>query len=212
MVNILLAEDQGLVRESLKMMIETDPDLKVTGLAADGQKAIELCEKQSFDLAILDIRMPVMTGLEAVRLIKQRWPEMVVLMLTTFNDEEYALEALKYKANGYLLKNGEVSEIIRSIHSALDGGLVIEEHVAAKVLPKLMEGQSETLEKDTSLTDRELDIMSCIAEGMNNEEIAQDLFLSVGTIKNYISLILDKLDLRDRTQIAIYALNRNIKR
>ena len=212
MINILLAEDQALVRQGLKLMIETDENLKVTGEAENGKEALALCEKKTFDLAILDIRMPVMSGLEAVRQIKDRWPNMVVLMLTTFDDEEYVIEALTYEANGYLLKNGEADELIRSIYSALDGGLVIEDHVAAKVMPILMKKQGQKFDKDDSLTERELDVIACIGEGMNNQEIADTLYLSVGTIKNHISTILDKLELRDRTQIAIYAVRREIKR
>lgn len=212
MINILLAEDQALVRQGLKMMIETDANLKVTGEARNGVEAIELCEKQVFDLAVLDIRMPEMTGLEALRIIRERWPEMVVLMLTTFDDEEYALEALKHKANGYLLKNGEAEELIRSIKSALNGGLVIEDHVAAKVMPTLMARQAEPIEQDESLTEREFEIIACVGEGLNNQEISEELYLSVGTIKNYISVILDKLELRDRTQLAIYATKKNIYR
>lgn len=212
MVKILLAEDQILVRQGLKLMIETNENFKVTGEASNGLEAIELCEKHFFDLALLDIRMPEMNGLETARIIRERWPEMIVLMLTTFNDEEYVLEALKYQVNGYLLKDGEAEELIRSIKSALDGGLVIEDHVAAKVMPSLLASKKEELKTDETLTERELDIIACIGEGMNNEEIATDLFLSVGTVKNHISSILSKLELRDRTQIAIYALKRNIKK
>lgn len=212
MIKILLAEDQALVRQGLKLMIETDEQLQVTGEAADGKEALELCRQQHFDLALLDIRMPVMNGLEAARRIKENWPEMVVLMLTTFDDEEYVLEALTYEASGYLLKNGDAEELIRSIHSALAGGLVIEDHVAAKVLPLLMEKRGQSYETDESLSERELDIIACIGEGMNNEEIADTLFLSLGTVKNYISAILSKLDLRDRTQLAIYAVKRGIER
>lgn len=212
MINILLAEDQSLVRQGLKMMIETDADLRVTGEATNGEEAIELCERQHFDVAILDIRMPEMTGLEVLKKIRECWPEMVVLMLTTFDDEEYALEALKYKANGYLLKDGEAEQLIRSIKSALDGGLIIEDHVAAKVMPRLMERQTPQVEPDDSLTDREVEIIACVGEGLNNQEIADELYLSVGTIKNYITVILDKLELRDRTQLAIYATKRNIQR
>lgn len=212
MTNILLAEDQSLIRQGLKIMIETDAEFQVTGEASNGKEAVELCERQPFDLAILDIRMPVMTGLEAMRIIRNRWPDMVILILTTFNDEEYALEALKYKANGYLLKDGNSEELIRSIRSVLDGGLVIEDHVAAKVMPILMKRQTALLEMDESLTDRELDIIFCIGDGMSNQEIASKLFLSVGTIKNQISVILNKLNLRDRTQIAIYATKRDGKR
>lgn len=212
MIKILLAEDQALVRQGLKLMIETDEDLKITGEASNGKEAIALCERQRFDLAVLDIRMPEMTGLEAAKIIRERWPEIIILMLTTFDDEEYVIEALKYKVSGYLLKDGEAEELIRSIKSALTGGLVIEDHVAAKVMPTLMENRSETFVTDHSLTQRELEIIACIGEGKNNEEIASELFLSVGTIKNHISNILNKLELRDRTQIAIYALKRNIHR
>ncbi|GAA3014372.1 response regulator transcription factor [Tetragenococcus koreensis] len=212
MTDILLAEDQTLVRQGLKLMIEIDEKFQVTGEASNGKEAIALCEKQSFDVVILDIRMPEMNGLEAGRKIRERWPEVIILMLTTFNDEEYALEALKYKANGYLLKDGDAEVLNRSIKSALAGGLVIEDHVAAKVMPALMKDQTEKLEINESLTKRELDIIACIGQGMNNQEIAAKLFLSVGTVKNQISIILDKLNLRDRTQIAIYSLEHDLKR
>lgn len=209
MVSILLAEDQSLVRQGLKMMIETDPELKVNGEAENGKKAIALCEKNHFDIAILDIRMPEMTGLEAMRVIKDRWPKMKILILTTFNDEEYALEALKNGANGYMLKDANAEELIRSIHSCLKGGLSIEDQVAAKVLPSLIE-KKEIGEIDPTLTRRELDIMIGVGQGLSNKEIADQLFLSVGTVKNHVSVILDKLALRDRTQLAIYAIRHNI--
>lgn len=212
MINILLAEDQMLVRQGLKLMIETEEVFQVTGEASNGKEAIALCETQHFDVVILDIRMPELNGLEAGRKIREQWPDMIILMLTTFNDEEYALEALKYKANCYLLKNGDADVLIRSIKSALQGGLVIEDHVAAKVMPSLLQDQTEKAEIDKSLTKRDLEIIACIGQGMNNQEIASKLFLSVGTVKNQISIILDKLDLRDRTQIAIYSIEHGIKR
>lgn len=212
MINILIAEDQKLVRQGLKLMIETDEDFRVTAEADNGQEAIDLCRSHRFNLIILDIRMPVMNGLEAARIIRKDHPDLIILMLTTFNDEEYVLEALKNQANGYLLKDGNAEELIRSIRSALNGGLAIEDHVAAKVMPKLMQYQTETPEVEASLTERELDIIACIGEGKNNQEIASELFLSVGTIKNLISGILTKLDLRDRTQIAIYALKHGVMR
>ncbi|MDV2686110.1 response regulator transcription factor [Alkalihalophilus lindianensis] len=209
MIRILLAEDQGMVREGLKMMIETDQELRVTGEASNGKEAVTLCETHHFDLIILDIRMPVMDGLEAARIIHTRWPERKVLILTTFNDDEYALEALRNGARGYMLKNAEPKELIRSIRICLAGGLSLEEHVAAKVLPRLMK-QSDQVEVDPAITPRELAIMRLIGEGRSNKEIALELALSVGTVKNHISVILDKLDLRDRTQLAIYAIRHNV--
>ena len=209
MASILIAEDQALVRQGLKMMIETDPELKVTGEANNGKEAIELCHKIQFDLAILDVRMPVMTGLEAMREIKRNWPNMKIMILTTFNDEEYALEALKNGANGYMLKNADAKELIRSIRSCLQGGLAIEDQVAAKVVPALMEYENKQ-EIDPSLTERELDIIVRVGQGLSNKEIAETLFLSIGTVKNHMTVVLDKLDLRDRTQLAIYAIRHHI--
>jgi len=209
MVSILLAEDQVLVRQGLKMMIETDPELLVNGEAENGKEAIALCEKYSFNLAVLDIRMPEMTGLEAMRVMRRQWPEMKILILTTFNDEDYALEALKNGANGYMLKNADAEELIRSIRSCLKGGLTIEDQVAAKVLPALMQKEIQT-HIDSSLTKREIEIITRVGQGLSNKEIAEELFLSIGTIKNHISIILDKLELRDRTQLAIYAIRHNI--
>ncbi|HHU20530.1 MAG TPA: response regulator transcription factor [Bacilli bacterium] len=209
MVSILLAEDQALVRQGLKMMIETDPELKVNGEANNGKEAIELCRKVQFDLAVLDIRMPEMTGLEAMREIKKNWPKMKILILTTFNDEEYALEALKNGANGYMLKNADAKELIRSIRSCLQGGLSIEDQVAAKVFPALIASERRQ-EADPTLTERELDIIVGVGQGLSNKEIAEELFLSIGTVKNHISVILDKLALRDRTQLAIYAVRHQI--
>lgn len=209
MVSILLAEDQSLVRQGIKMMIETAPELHVNGEAENGKEAIKLCERNTFDLAILDIRMPEMTGLGAMRVIKKRWPEIKILILTTFNDEDYAMEALKNGANGYMLKNADAEELIRSIRSCLKGGLAIEDQVAAKVLPTLMQRDQEA-DIDSSLTKREIDIIIGVGQGLNNKEIAEELFLSIGTVKNNISVILDKLELRDRTQLAIYAIRHNI--
>ncbi|MFC6465330.1 response regulator [Marinilactibacillus sp. GCM10026970] len=210
MIDILIAEDQTLVRQGLKYMLETDKEFRVTGQAEDGLEAVELCNQNRYDLILLDIRMPKMTGLEAGKKIRDKWPDATILMLTTFNDQEYALEALKNRANGYLLKDGDADELIKSVRSALNGGLAIEDQVAAKLVPSLLEHQSEQLKVDDTLTEREIAIIKRIGEGMNNHEIAESLFLSVGTIKNYISTILLKLELRDRTQIAIYAIKHQL--
>lgn len=212
MTSILLAEDQSLVRQGLKMMIEMDPDFKVTGEAENGAEALELCRRQLFDLAILDIRMPVMNGLEASRVLRREHPDLKILILTTFNDESYALEAMKNHVNGYLLKDGEIDELLQSIHHCLEGGLIIEGQVAAKIMPSLIRGKEEVNEVDVSITEREKRLLTLIAQGKNNQEIAEELFLSVGTVKNHITVILDKLELRDRTQLAIYALRHDLEK
>lgn len=208
----MLAEDQTLVRQGIKLMIEADTSLKVTGEAGNGQEAVDLCRQQQFDLALLDIRMPVMSGLEASKLIREICPDMKILILTTFNDEDYAMEALKNQVNGYLLKNGEIDELHQAIYHCLDGGLIIEGKVAAKVMPSLIHSNTSLDAVNHELTERELSILSLIGQGHNNQEIAEELFLSIGTVKNNISGILDKLDLRDRTQLAIYAIRHNLDR
>lgn len=197
-----------MVRQGLKVMIETDEEMRVDGEAATGLEAVELCQSgRRFDIAILDIRMPVMDGLQAAKKLHEAYPQMHILMLTTFNDDEYAIEALKNGARGYLLKTADTEELIRAIRTCLEGGLVLESHVAAKVLPNLM-GRSPQEEQilDASLTEREISLICCVGKGMNNKEIADTLYLSIGTVKNQISVILDKLELRDRTQLAIYAI------
>ncbi|WP_410768535.1 response regulator [Fontibacillus sp. BL9] len=211
MIRILLAEDQAMVRQGLKMMIESDGELRVTCEAANGKEAVELNERHLFDLVILDIQMPVMNGLEAGRLIRKRWPERKVLMLTTFNDDEYALEALKGGASGYLLKDAEPEALIRSIRSCLSGGLSLQDDVAAKVIPRLLHKKEEAEKTvDSSITPRELDILKLVGEGRSNREISEELGLSVGTVKNHMSQMMEKLDLRDRTQLAIYAIRHNV--
>jgi DNA-binding NarL/FixJ family response regulator len=209
MIRILLAEDQAMVRQGLKMMIETDSEMLVTGEASNGKEAVKLCETQSFDIIVLDIRMPEMNGLEAARIIRNRWPQSKVLMLTTFNDDQYALEALKLGVNGYMLKDAEPEALIRSIKSCLSGGLYLQDDVAAKVIPQLLKQSAET-KIASSITPRELAIIRLIGVGRSNQEIANELGLSVGTVKNHVSLIMDKLDLRDRTQLAIYAIRHNV--
>lgn len=209
MIRILLAEDQVMVRQGLKMMIESDSEMKIVGEANNGKEAIQLCEKKHFDIAILDIRMPEMDGIEAAKIIHTRWPQMKLLILTTFDDDNYVLESLKIGVNGYILKTGDTDALLRSIRSALSGGLSIEDQVAAKVMPLLLNHEEEN-KADPSLTPRERDILKCIGEGLSNGEIAERLALSVGTIKNNTSQILNKLDLRDRTQLAIYAIRHNL--
>ncbi|SHM71698.1 response regulator [Gracilibacillus kekensis] len=207
MTDILLAEDQAIVRQGIKMMLETDPELKVTGEAKNGREALALRERNHYDLAILDIRMPEMDGLDTAKELLRRFPQMKVLMLTTFNDEEYAIRALKMGVRGYLLKDAEASQLIHAIKDCLAGGLQLPGEVAKKVVPHLLERKQTSIKKtNTTITNRESDILCLLGEGKSNKEIAQVLALSVGTVKNHITHLLDKLELRDRTQLAIYAI------
>lgn len=209
MIRVLLAEDQIMVRQGLKAMLETDASIRVTGEAGNGKEAVALCADRRFDLAVLDVRMPEMDGIEAARIMRSRWPDMKLVMLTTFDDQEYVMDALKIGVNGYMLKTGDTDSLIRAVKSALAGGLSLGDQVAAKVVPVLLENR-EAPDPDPNLTPRERAILVCIGEGLSNAEIAERLSLSVGTVKNHTSQILDKLALRDRTQLAIYAIRHHL--
>lgn len=207
MLNLLLAEDQPIVRQGLKMMLEQDDRIRVIAEAANGLEAIQAMEHHLIDLVVMDIRMPEMNGIDATRKIKQRWPNVKILILTTFNDEEYALQTLKEGASAFLLKTGEPEHLIQAVHSCMNGGMTLNEHVAAKVLPRLLDNKNQTeLPAPSSLSPREQAITKLVGEGKTNREIAEELHLSIGTVKNHMTNILHKLELRDRTQLAIYAV------
>ncbi len=206
MWRVLLVEDQTIVRQGLKVILEQDPNFKVTQEAENGIQAIEIMEMHLIDFIMMDVRMPKMNGIEATRMIKNRWPDTKILILTTFNDDEYALQALKDGANGFLLKTSKPTKLIEAVYSCMNGGLTIHDEVAAKVMPRLLQ-RNQTLSKvEVDLTLRELEITKLVGKGQTNKEISDHLHLSVGTVKNHITQILQKTDLRDRTQLAIYAV------
>ncbi|WP_339228923.1 response regulator transcription factor [Oceanobacillus sp. FSL K6-2867] len=209
MWNILLVEDQTIVRQGLKVILEQEASFNVSHQAENGQQAIEIMEKHFIDFILMDVRMPVMNGIEATRIIKKRWPDVKVLILTTFNDDEYAVQALREGANGFLLKTAEPAKLIDAVHSCMNGGLTIHDEVAAKVMPRLLQTTKKPKLK-IALTDRELTITKLVGEGRTNKEIADKLYLSIGTVKNHLTLILQKTGLRDRTQLAIYAVTHGI--
>lgn len=207
MAKIIVVEDQAIVRQGIKLMIEHDSEFRVVAEAENGQEVLELLGHVPADLVLLDIRMPVMNGIEAVKRIRERNQTVKILMLTTFNDEEYIMEALKNGANGYLLKEANPESMIQAIQSCLQGNFILEHGVAEKVLPQLLQTKpAEPKKVELPLTEREMMIARLVAEGKSNDEIAKQLHLSVGTVKNHISQILDKLSLRDRTQLAIFML------
>ncbi len=210
MINILLAEDQALVRQGIKMMIEQHPNYRVVAEVATGKEAVDAYEKHLVDLVLMDVRMPIMTGIEATRVIRQRDPKAKVLILTTFADDEYAMEALKLGALGYLLKDADAASLLSSIESCLNGGISIDASVAGKVVPRLINRPEPTVNEMIELTSRERSILQLVGDGKNNQEIADALHLSVGTVKNHVTVILQKLGLRDRTQLAIFAIRNGI--
>ncbi|KOP83244.1 response regulator [Cytobacillus solani] len=209
MIRVLIVEDQSIVRQGIKMILEQNELFSVVGEAENGLVAIDFLENHLVDVALMDIRMPKMNGIEAAHKMKERWPNIKILILTTFNDEEYALQALKLGVDGFLLKTSDGHKLIHSINSCLEGGMAIHEQVAAKVLPRLLE-KPEIDSIDIHLTPRELEITKLIGRGKTNKEIASELYLSIGTVKNHLTQILQKLGLRDRTQLAIFAIKHDL--
>lgn len=210
MWNVMIVEDQSIVRQGLKLMLEQDEQIKVVCEAENGKEAIEQLNNRMIDLILMDIRMPVMNGIEATRIIKNKWPEVKILILTTFNDDEYAIQALKDGANGFLLKTANKEKLIGAVYSCMQGGLSLHEDVAAKVVPKLLHKKAVETKYEIPLSPREIDIVKLVGAGKTNKEIAQELYLSIGTVKNHITNILQKLGLRDRTQLAIYAVKNDL--
>ncbi|GEL07047.1 response regulator transcription factor [Salisediminibacterium halotolerans] len=209
MIKVLLADDQKMVRQGIRMMIEETGEFSVTAEADTGREAVMQGKTADVDIAVLDVRMPEMTGLAACRELIELFPELPVLILTTFDDDAYAIEALENGAKGFMLKDADASKLITAMKKALEGGITIDEGVAGRIIPDLMKKEKPP-QTNISLTKRERDITILIGEGRTNQEIASELFLSVGTVKNHISVILDKLELRDRTQLAIFAIRQNL--
>ncbi|ORX23602.1 DNA-binding response regulator [Thermoanaerobacterium sp. PSU-2] len=204
-IKILIADDDSLIRESLKIILEMDKDFEVLSCVDDGLKALNYCLKHDVDVALIDVRMPVMNGVQASYEICSR-TKTKVLILTTFDDDEYIVDVIKSGAKGYLLKNNSPENIKNAIKMVYAGNSVIQD----VVLDKIKEGirKCDDSKIDMSMfTKREIEIMDLISKGLSNKEIADKLFISEGTVKNYISSILDKTSLQHRTQIAIYYLN-----
>ena len=209
MINLLLVDDQDLIRRGLKALLTTDSELEVVGEAANGQEAVMLVATLEPHVVLMDIRMPVMDGVAGAREICQRFPATKVLMLTTFDDQDYVAQALQAGASGYLLKDTPFEELTQAIHLIHKGYTQVGPGLAAKALSQPSSvGLSDISEIWTDLSDREKDIIRLIAQGYNNREIAQLLHIAEKTVKNYITNILSQLNLRDRTQLAIAALQK----
>lgn len=209
MIRVLLVDDQKLIRRGLKLLLQAEPDLQVVGEADNGQKALQQVEALQPDVVLMDIHMPVMDGVTATKLICQQFSEAKVLVLTTFDEDEYVAEALRCGAMGYLLKDmpsEELAAAIRTVHKGytqLGPGLV--EKVIAKVPTQVHEAPASPPPGWAELTPREREVLRLIAQGANNREIAKTLYIAEGTVKNYVTNILHRLKVRDRTQAAIIA-------
>lgn len=206
-MNLLLIDDDLLVTTALKTILETDPQLHVIGAGSSGEEAVELYQKLRPDVLLMDIRMNKMNGLEASRLILKQDPEAKILLLTTFSDDDYIVKALRIGTRGYLLKQ-DYAHIIPAVKAVSIGQTVFGSEIINR-LPSLLEKKNSFQCEQYDISERELAIIQGVASGLSNREIAETLFLSEGTVRNYLSTILDKLNLRDRTQLAVFYLKQN---
>jgi DNA-binding NarL/FixJ family response regulator len=204
MIRILIVDDQHIIRQGIKSMLECSPDLQVISEAENGQKAIDQIAILHPDIVLMDIRMPVMDGVAATQIISQSYPQTKVIVLTTFDDDEYVSQAIRLGAKGYLLKDTEPDEIASAIRAVYKGHTQLGPGLLEKVLlvPEVISNPPPEL---ALLTPRELEVLRLIASGANNREIANSLFLSENTVKNYVTNILSCLNVRDRTQAALLA-------
>lgn len=209
MIKVLLVDDQGLIRQGLRALLELEPDLEIVGEAENGEQAINLVAKFQPDVVLLDIRMPIMDGVAATREIQKRFAKTKILVLTTFDDDEYVSAALQNGAMGYLLKDTPSEELAVAIRAVYKGYTQLGPGIVKKLLTQFSNStptQSSAVPSNLAeLTPREKEVLRLIATGASNREIAQQLYISEGTVKNHVTNILNRLNLRDRTQAAIWA-------
>ena len=206
MINIILIDDQSIIREGLKMILSLDDEINILAEGENGRDAIKLTNELNPDVILMDIRMPIMNGVDATLEIKSQFPNSKILILTTFNDNDYIFDSLKNGASGYLLKDASPDEIIDAVKTIYKGNLLIHSDVASKLSELLAAPIPKKIQVDfdlSILTEREKDVALLISKGLSNKDISKTLFLSEGTIKNYVTKILDKLEVDNRTELAL---------
>ncbi|SDZ21199.1 two component transcriptional regulator, LuxR family [Proteiniborus ethanoligenes] len=205
-MKVLIVDDDGLIRDSLKILLGLESDIEVVGIASNGQEAFDLCGRIRPDIVLMDIRMPIMDGVLGTKLIKEHFSHTKVIILTTFKDDEYIREAIKNGAEGYILKNQSSDSIVDSLRAVYRGNTVLDKEIADTLTSMIKDKPDKKNDVDYDFGNRELEILKLISEGLSNKEIGARLYLSEGTVRNYITGLLDKLNLRDRTQLAIFYL------
>jgi DNA-binding NarL/FixJ family response regulator len=209
-IRVLLVDDQALFREGLQTLLSVHKDIQVIGQASNGQEALDVATKAHPEVVLMDVRMPILDGVRATRLLKNSLPKSKVIVLTTFDDDEYIFDALRAGAVGYLLKDVASDQLVEAIRAAARGESILEPSVAAKVITEFTRVSSMVPSQQMEslvdpLSEREREILTLIATGYSNKEIASQLFITEGTVKNHVTHILSKLGVRDRTQAALKA-------
>lgn len=208
-MRILIVDDDTLVREGLRMILESEEGFTIVGTASNGEEALKLCSLVQPEVVIMDIRMPIMDGVEATKFIKEKYKDIKILLLTTFKDVEYIRSAVMHGAEGYVLKSNSSENIIESIKTVYQGNVVFEKEIASRISNMMTKNKTLSME-ELNITHKEYSIMELLSKGCSNKEISEKLYMSEGTVRNNISALLDKLDLRDRTQLAIFFI-RNLE-
>ncbi len=206
MIRLMLVDDQTLIRQVLASLLSLEDDFEVIGQAGHGQEAVSLADTLRPDMILMDIRMPIMDGVAATKLVKEKHPDIKVLVLTTFDEDEYIVKAMQSGASGYLLKDAPTEQLAAAIRSVHCGFTQLGPTIAPKLFSKLSSASNEPKEDVHSMfTGRELEILKLLGQGKSNKEIAQSLYITEGTVKNHITKILAQLNVRDRTQAALWA-------
>lgn len=206
MIKVLICDDQLIVCEGLRTILSSDDAIQVVGIANDGQEALDLIDAAQPDLVLMDLKMPRMNGNIATRLIKEKYPGINVLVLTTYDDDEWIYDAVRSGASGYLLKDTPPQDLIAAIKGTMQGRSYIDPNVAGKILSGYAEQAPHRLPTNYNFSEREQDVLRLLAQGLSNADIAGQLYISEGTVRNYTSEIFKKLGVSDRTQAAILAL------
>jgi len=212
-MKVVICDDQAIVRDGLAMLLKLELDIQVAGIAEDGAAAVEAAAKHLPDLVLMDLKMPVMNGVEATRQIRTKFPQIKVLVLTTYDGDEWVFDAIQAGASGYLLKDTPREQLIKAVRGTVAGQAFVDPSIAGKVLERVSTQTAESPTQITSkLTEREIDVLRLLAGGLSNADIAERLFLSEGTVRNHISTILSKLGVADRTQAAVIAIRHGLGR
>lgn len=201
-MKVVIIDDDSLVCMSLKIILESEGSIKVVATGNDGSQALALYEEHRPDVMLMDIRMQGMTGIEALESLRAKYPEAKVLFLTTFMDDEYIVKAIRLGSRGYIIKQS-FEKIVPALNAVCSGQIVYGEEIISKI-PDIINVKDEPDFSEYGISEKEFEIIRLIAEGLSNKEIAIELYLSEGTVRNYLSIILEKLNLRDRTQVAIF--------
>jgi len=217
-IKAAIVEDQEILRKSLKIVIESISDIEIVGTVENGEKAIDLCERENLDILLMDIQMPVMDGVKATVEIKNRWPHIKVIILTTFQDVTHVLDALNVGADGYILKAVDPEFLIQGIKMVYHGGSLIPQQLAKEVFGQIQIKKNEHPEQlddnlinhPYDLNNQELRVLKYLTQGLSNKDISEKMFLSIGTVKNYISTIYSKLNVRNRSSAIIKVMEESL--